>query len=660
MIIANRGVDLKIPNTDRFRLLSILWLLLFVVLLIVFVIQNEPLRRSVFHLRPMLEAIIFAISFCGLGAPFASRLVKEEGRTIEVLTAFAFGIGLTSLFVFTLGLTFSFHPIFLSGWSILGIFLAMIHFRSMVTDLVFPRLNSGWDTFAIVIISLSLLTILPFVVSPEVSTDALTYHLLVPREYLNLNKISQIPLFLESNYPQLAEMNYLLILGLTDEISCKCFHFLVGLAALIAMGRIVLKLSDQSGPYLAPALFLCMPVVMLQLGWAWNDFFLTLFILLGLYFFINYLESESLNFQRRNLVLAGLMAGCAAWTKYTAVIFLSSMVIVVLICVVLWKRKVKEFLYFVLPLLLLSLPLLIKNSVFTGNPFFPFLNNIFHSTFWSTSLNNYFENAVRRFYIPDWDWSTYFLFPFLLSLKPRVADIHTGVLPWVLFPLLFLAGGSRKILLLKIYAVSCLGVWFLIQSGVRTVFSLFAVIFILSSLVLQEKANFRTEKMKRGILILFAIGLSLNLLLSVVNIDHFFSPVRFFIGLENKNQYLTRLSPHQHVFDFLNGQKNVGKVLLVSLHGPLYLKQPYLFSGRYDFPIAQILAFEITNPEQLAQKLRGLGISHIAIDQQKYEDENRQGLYSWDSANKRVFENVMTTHCRILFRSGKEFVLEWK
>lgn len=660
MIIANRGVDLKIPNTDRFQLLSILWLLLFVTLLILLVILNEPLRRAALHLRPMLQAIIFAISFCGLGAPFASRLLKEVDRTIEVLVAFAFGIGLNSLFVFTLGLTFSFHPVLLSVWCILGIILAIVHFRSWLSGLRFPRLNSGWDTFGIVVISLSLLTILPLVVSPEVSTDALTYHLLVPREYLSLGRISAIPLFLESNYPQLAELNYLLILRLTDEISCKCFHFLVGLSVLIAIGRIVEKLSNQSGPYLGPALFLSMPVVMLQLGWAWNDFFLTLFIVLGLYFFLNYSENDLPNPQRRNLVLAGLMAGFAAWTKYTAVIFFASMSIVVLICVLVWKRKAREFLYFVLPLLVLSLPLLIKNSIFTGNPFFPFLNNIFHSTFWSASLNDYFEKAVRRYYISDWDWSTYILFPFLLSLKPRVADIHTGVLPWVLFPLLFLAGGSRKILLLKTYAVCCLGAWFLIQSGVRTVFSLFAVTFILSSLVLQEKENFSAENMKRGIVFLFAIAISLNLLLTVVNIDHFFSPVRFFIGQENKNQYLTRLSPHQHVFDFLNGQKNVGKVLLVSLHGPLYLKQPYLFSGRYDFPIAQVLGFEFTKPELLAERLRNLGISHIAIDHQKYEEENRQGLYSWDSANKQVFEKVMTAHCRIAFRSGKEFVLEWK
>src|SRR5206468_12592232 len=100
----------------------------------------------------------------------------------------------------------------------------------------------------------------------------------------------------------------------------------------------------------------------------------------------------------------------------------------------------------------------------------PFLNGIFHSPFWTTASDRYWRATLTHYEIPEWHWWTYVAFPFLLTLKPRVIDVQTGVLPLVLLPLIFFS--TNKII--RTYIAGIIVGWLLIRTEARSLLSLLA------------------------------------------------------------------------------------------------------------------------------------------------------------------------------------------
>jgi Dolichyl-phosphate-mannose-protein mannosyltransferase len=654
------------PNrTLSGRAYTLLWLLLSLLLLIVFVQWNESLRRAAIRLIPLAEALLFLLTTTGLGYSGSRILVAKEEVWIQILTSTGIGLGLNAIFVFVCGMIGIFSQTLFLLWMAAGLILFVIAAAR------WRRLDQGFstgsitisDSVALGIIGLILVPAIPYVVCPETSTDALTYHLLAPKIYLSAGKISFLPLLVESNYPSLAEYNYLMMLSFTNEIVCKSFHFLLGLILVLLLARFVKKLNVDTGIFWPGALFVSMPVVVAQLGWAWNDFFYSLFILLCLYFLLSYQMETPEERSNKHLLAAGIMAGLAAWTKYTFVLFVPVLFLIVLIGIKKWQWKEKSLLWLFVPIGLLSLPWVLKNWSFTGNPFYPFLNSIFLSPYWSDASNAYFKNTIQNYYIQDWHWYTYLLFPFLLILKGRLADIQTGILPLLLLPFLFVRrnveiGKDDGRSLIQVYLIGTAVVWWLLRSGIRTVFPLLAILFVLSAVKLQQQ--WKDLRMKPTITFLAALILFTNVTLIRVNTDYLSDPYRFFIGLERDSDYLKRMSPSYNSYDYLNSQSKVRKVLLVSLHDPLYLKYPCYFSGRHDTPIIVALSYDVKSSFELASKLKRLGISHVALHLKKYQDENASGLYTWSPQQKQIFESMLTTEGKAVARFASEVIVEWK
>ena len=131
----------------------------------------------------------------------------------------------------------------------------------------------AWGVLSVGVLAMVLGVLVPFVVAPEASVDSLAYHLLIPKMCIEKGQMEHLPLFIESNYPNLVEYVYLPVLMLADEFVCKGIHFWMAIALLLHLGALSRALSPESSPLLAPALFAAMPVVAIHMGWAWNDFF---------------------------------------------------------------------------------------------------------------------------------------------------------------------------------------------------------------------------------------------------------------------------------------------------------------------------------------------------------------------------------------------------
>lgn len=633
------------------------WLLLSVVALSLYVYWSEPLKRVAANLVPLAAAGCFVASFAGLGSIPTRYLARAHGRIIQFVTSVALGAGMTGMLVLILGVMGSLSRTILGLWTLSGIvaFVPAVHgWRKIRAE---SEYSGSGEWVAAGTLLLFLASCIPFVVAPELTTDALEYHLLVPRIYLSTGKIGMIPLLVESNYPSLAEYLYIPMLSLTESIVCKCFHYMAGILLLLLLGRMVRKISPDSNPYWAPALFVSMPVAAVQFGWAWNDLLYTLFVLLSLFYLLCYHEADPGERKDSDLLLAGISAGLGAWTKYTFVIFLVVLLAIGWVGVRRRQWSPVKLLFLFVPVGFFISLWAIKNWILTGNPVFPFLNEVFRSPYYTPEVYSYFKGTLTRYEFPDWGWKHQLLFPFYISLKARIMDVYTGVLPLVVAPFLFFRSSSPGARMLKLFAMLYVLVWLFVQTYVRSLLPLLAVIFVVASVPLHRLV--RSQRSVRiAWQVLFCAAIAGNFFATILSTYYLFDPVKVFLGRETRAQYLTRNSRSQPAYDWLNARGDVQSVLLVGLHNPFYLREPFVFSGCCDPPVAEALTAGVSSAPELAAKLKRMGIGRIVIDFQEYAREHKDGLYSWPPEHRKIFEQFVTEHCvrRAVF--GRDVVYE--
>jgi hypothetical protein len=492
-----------------------------------------------------------------------------------------------------------------------------------------------------------------------VSTDALEYHLLIPKIFFKMGKIDYIPSLLESNYPCLASYIYMLVTPLAGDIVCKSLHFWTGIFILFAMGRLIAKTSPGTSRLLGPALYLSMPVFVIILGWAWNDAFFVFFLLLSISYLLDYHMADRDRRSPRSLFLAGTMAGLASWMKYTFVMLFLVILLLLLVAVLRWQWKWYHLFWFFLPIGLISMLVFVKNWVFTGNPVYPFLNNIFHSPYWTDAANEYFIRALTRWEIPDWNWSTYFLFPFRMTLKPLLVDTHPGILPLVFIPLLFFRSSTKGITFLKTFLVFSVLVWLVIQTETRSLLTMFAVFFCVTAIGIERMA-WKHKAFRRPVVLFLCLAVLANLGITIVTNYQLTKPIAYMLGLETGKTFLLREAKSQMTYEWLNRNPAVGKVLLVGFFGPYYLEKPAYFSSVCDPPITELLSNGIKDPGSLWEKFCSLGITHVAINEKQYKHDKSYGLYGWSAGQKKVFEDFIAQFCQPKVKFGKEAIYRVK
>jgi hypothetical protein len=449
------------------------------------------------------------------------------------------------------------------------------------------------------------------------------------------------------------------MIKLSSEITCKAFHFWIGILVLTLLTQMVSIVSKSRSKLLASAFFLSMPVTATIMGWAWNDLLFTFFVMLCLFYLVQYELAKEKPDRNLNLILAGVMAGLASWTKYTFLMFFPALTVFYLIGIWRWKWELKKFVLLLIPFIAISSFWIIKNWIFTGNPVYPFLNQIFESPYWTSTADRYFRGSLTRYEIPNWNWKTYLLFPFLITLKPRVMDVHTGILPLVFLPLLFFRNPSRGVSMLKMFLLSYILVWLFFQTYVRSLLPAFAVLFCIGSVVIPEYISASARIRAAGVTMIAASTMA-ALCITIVSANYLFQPIPYFIGIESKAQYLTKHAASQHSYDFLNKMPGVHRTLLVGLHNPYYLNRPYFFSSCCDPPIAEVLSIDTNSSTEFAFKLKRLGVSHVVWNQEAYERENVTGLYSWNSTKRKMFETFLSQDCRPIAHFGADQILELK
>lgn len=629
-----------------------LWPLIGLILAAIYIAANPPLAAAAGRLVPVVFSLTFAAAFTGWGVFPSLALVPKGPPTDRLLLATVIGAGLTGVITFIPGVMGLVNPSFYAVWTLCGLALLIWKGRPLLAGTSTGKSNTGaLGTLAAIIIALNLVQLIPMLVSPVVSTDAMEYHLMIPKIALATGQIAPLPSLVESNYPGLMSFVYLLVMPLAGDITCKAVHFLAGIAVLFAIARLVDRIAPKANRLLAPALYLTIPVAAIIFGWAWNDNFFVLCVLLALGQLLDFNSDPERSGSVRHLVTAGILLGLAAWTKYTIVMILTALAPLLIVAMWKWRWRPLLVLTLVAPIGLISLLVFGRNALFTGNPFYPFLHTIFPNPMWTDTTAAFFHDALQKWEIPTWHWHTPVTFIYHMVFKPRLIDIHTGVIPLLAAPFLLLRSANRSQTFLKLFALFHLFAWYLFRTETRSLLSLLAVVLVLAAPEI-ERTLFSVVERRRAALLAVATVALASLLVTGISSWVLTEPLRYFIGLEGRTAFLKREVVGFGALDWINTSDEVRGAVLVGFKRPYYAEKPIWFSAFADIPIAEVLTGPEGTSADLARKLKILGATHIAVDRHEWNADHEGKLYSWSDPRRKVFEDLLEHHCRPVAHFG--------
>lgn len=219
--------------------------------------------------------------------------------------------------------------------------------------------------------------------------DSLVYHLAAPQVYIDAGRVLELPYDHHTYFPFLTEMLFALGLAWKGPVLAKLFHWLMlplCCGTLVAIGQ--RHFSLRAG-LLAAALFASLPVVLVEATTAYVDLSLCAYVLLAFMCFANW---QKLN-DKSWMSWCGVFCGFALGVKYSAALFVIWLGVCALaVCVLERKKQVENkdqglaVAGFAIIALLIGGGWYLRNTIWTGNPVYPFAYEIFGGKGWTLEM----------------------------------------------------------------------------------------------------------------------------------------------------------------------------------------------------------------------------------------------------------------------------------
>lgn len=313
-----------------------------------------------------------------VGRRFTTRVTYSS--TVEsVAISITLGVSVLAYGVFLLGLAGWIRPWVLAFAAVLCVAASWRTLSTWLRALVRPR-PSGRARYRLTVhcvglavlggIVLTLLVLLALY--PPIQWDAISFHLPTAKHFLQSHGIGDAPFVRYPVFPAVGETLYAICLAWGSdlvpqvlEVACLVLVvlLLVGLSRRLGLGHV--------GAW-ASAILASHPLVIWVATSAYIDTLLTLFVTAAVYAFVVWTDVRD----RKWLLLAGVFSGVAMGTKYSAIVVVAVLGLLVLVDA-LRKRELRSaVLFFGLPALCAVLPWLVRNVVYTGNPIWPFVGPV--------------------------------------------------------------------------------------------------------------------------------------------------------------------------------------------------------------------------------------------------------------------------------------------
>lgn len=196
--------------------------------------------------------------------------------------------------------------------------------------------------------------------------DGLEYHLGAPLEFWKNHNISFLPHNIYANMPSLSSMLNLFFIAFDGGDHCKVIQAFF----ILLSGLMIFQHSKNTAGFLGAIFFLTCPEILFSSFSVKNEPLILWFVFCA-FRVIKY------SFHKNKYFICGILLGAAAATKYSSIVLF---VPLFLILIALHKKdtsKFKRCFHLFSGILLVLSPWLIRNFQTTGNPLYPFFQDIF-------------------------------------------------------------------------------------------------------------------------------------------------------------------------------------------------------------------------------------------------------------------------------------------
>ena len=618
------------------------------------------------HLYSMILICLFLLSSLIIGG----RLFKDR------LLAIGAGFGILGYLIFLLGIFKLLYPlIIVSSWLVLLLFC--ISYKSIFTPsenfLTGKKLKeefAGEKVFFYIIIAFLAVNILVNIIgslTPEIFYDSLLYHLALPRLYLLNHKIFHVSWNLFSNYPCLGEMLYTFAVSVQGDELAKLINLSVSVLCAAAVYLVSCRLFDRRVGILATAFFYITPITS-TLSWTTGvDLFVVFFILLAFYAFFNSFP----------VYVVALFAGLALSCKLTALFFIPAF----LILYISKKAKLKDIFIFVVIILAVFAPWLIKNIIYTGNPLFPHLRNFFGGTVLNEDSfkiliaelrDTKIRNILDVLKLP-WD---------LTVNVPPFGRYMIGPMFLFLIPLIFIRGLSRApsrapdivrsgsgtvpnyMKYIPLFFLSCLIFWVVVTQLSRYFLPGIAVLSIILAYSCVKFFDFKGI-LKHTIFAGIILILGLNICWSFYLLNYYFKPFCVVTGLQSREEYMMYEKPHYPyyvVFKYINENlPEDSKILFVGETRGFHSLRNFVASSAFDLnPFLELLKTCKTHVE-IYENLNKQNFTHILINYKEIRRINKTyNIFNLTSKQIKLYDDFRENYLEIVFNDADTYIFKIK
>jgi len=493
---------------------------------------------------------------------------------------------------------------------------------------------------------------------PPLNWDEVAYHLAIPKIYIQHQSVVYIPFIPYSNWPLETEMLFTMSLLLSSETLA---HLVSWTALLLISGGLYIcgrRYFGGNVGLLAAAVFAATPMVGTLAGTALVELPLTLYTFLAMFAFLRGVETN------RGIywVLSAACGGLAASTKLSGVLVPLSLALLATVVMVrnknAWRfsQAARIFLTYGLVAGFIVAPWYLKAWIQTGNPFWPFLSEIFGARNWDSLGTEYLLGFIRLPNMPltPLNWLLGFWKQTQDPIGPQGIALgwaYALLLPSVVPALVLMSPTPRRILrwLVGIGLVYYTN-WFFLTHQTRFLMPTLPVLALIAAAGVRwwEQAWLgRWRLAVQWALVLFVLASSWWA--RPIDRTRLARRWPFLAGQLTRDEFLRIQVPGYATFQYANAYLPEHAKIWLALYESrgYYLDHEYMWAN----PISQraLRLEQVASADQLAAELRARGFTHIVFNTSKLDSY----LYiRFGPAITRLTRALLAEHTLLIYKSA--------
>lgn len=487
--------------------------------------------------------------------------------------------------------------------------------------------------------------------APPLAGDALCYHLELPKRFLANHGLTFFRDNDNSTFPLLAEMWFLWGLAIDGPIGAQLMHWLCGLVTAGATYALAVPYVGRSWSVVAACVTLLTPGINNQMTAPLNDVALAMFTTSALSAWLRATAAEDRAERTTWLRLLGLMLGGALAVKYTALVFAVVLSVVVAATIQRLRPSLRgEWIRGVCAAATIAAvvagPWYLRAAYYRGDPLYPFL-----STHTAEGAPATFPESKRPLgrgigALVEGPWA--------MTMEPERfgGRAHQlGPLFLALVPCVVITARRRELRTLLIVAAAYGAACVLLRQNVRFLFPLVPIAAVIVAVVLREILTWEATPRR----IVCATFGALLLFLAAIPVARVRSTADVAIGLESREEFLTRREPTFAVADWINHNVPPDAHLLSQEQRAYYFAPKWTRENVYRRHTGYNQPSEASSTP-LEAELKAAGFTHLFLAEKPAENGVPNAPAGYDATLSTLADTAMSARPD----RGPQLVREWR